>query len=95
LTRSELSLYWLSAGLASDSVATVGGLSGTGAGIGTIIAFELIGHFSDARSASLTHTFDPIVVVAGIIPFIAMILVLALVLVRNTRATQQGLVRPI
>jgi len=78
---------------ASDSVASVSGLSGTGAGIGTIIAFELIGHFSDAHQASGTHTFDPIVVVAGLIPFIGMILVL--LLVRNTRATDQGLVRRI
>ena len=77
----------------SDSVATVSGLSGTGAGIGTIIAFELIGHFSDARQASGIHTFDPIVIVAGLIPFIGMILVL--LLVRNTRATDQGLVRRI
>jgi MFS transporter, ACS family, hexuronate transporter len=77
----------------SDSVASVSGLSGTGAGIGTIIAFELIGHFSDARQASGTHSFDPIVIVAGLIPFIAMILVL--LLVRNTRATDQGLVRRI
>ena len=77
----------------SDSVASVSGLSGTGAGIGTIIAFELIGHFSDAHQASGTHTFDPIVIVAGLIPFIGMILVL--LLVRNTRATDQGLVRRI
>src|SRR6266496_5766100 len=77
----------------SDSVATVSGLSGTGAGIGTIIAFELIGHFSDTRQASGTHTFDPIVIVAGLIPFLGMILVL--LLVRNTRATDQGLVRRI
>jgi len=39
----------------SDSVATVSGLSGTAAGIGTIIAFKLIGHFSDARQASATQ----------------------------------------
>ena len=77
----------------SDSVASVSGLSGTGAGIGTIIAFELIGHLSDARQASGTHSFDPIVIVAGVIPFIGMILVL--LLVRNTRATDQGLVRRI
>jgi ACS family hexuronate transporter-like MFS transporter len=77
----------------SDSVATVSGMSGTGAGIGTIIAFELIGHLTDARQATGTHTFDPIVVVAGLIPFIGMILVL--LLVRNTRATDQGLVRRI
>jgi len=33
----------------SDAVASVSGMGGTGAGIGTIIAFELIGHFSDAH----------------------------------------------
>jgi len=77
----------------NDSVATVSGMSGTGAGIGTIIAFELIGHLTDARQATGTHSFDPIVVVAGLIPFIGMILVL--LLVRNTRATDQGLVRRI
>jgi MFS transporter, ACS family, hexuronate transporter len=77
----------------SDSVASVSGLSGTAAGIGTIIAFKLIGHFSDARQASATHAFDPIVVAAGLIPFIGMILVL--LLVRNTRATNKGLVQRI
>src|ERR1700676_1309431 len=77
----------------SDSVATVSGLSGTGAGIGTIIAFELIGHFSDLRQATATHAFDPIVIAAGVIPFVGMILVL--LLVRNTRATEEGLVRRI
>jgi ACS family hexuronate transporter-like MFS transporter len=77
----------------SDSVASVSGMSGTAAGIGTIIAFELIGHFSDAHRASAVHSFDPIVIVAGIIPFIGMILVLSLV--RNTRATERGLVRRI
>jgi MFS transporter, ACS family, hexuronate transporter len=76
---------------ASEAVATVSGMSGTGAGIGTIIAFRLIGHYSDARQAAGTHSFDPIVIAAGLIPFVAMILVL--LLVRNTRATDQGLVR--
>jgi MFS transporter, ACS family, aldohexuronate transporter len=77
----------------SDSVGSVSGLAGTGAGIGTIIAFKLIGHFSDARQAEATHSFDPIVIAAGLIPFAAMILVL--LLVRNTRATKEGLVRPV
>jgi ACS family hexuronate transporter-like MFS transporter len=77
----------------SASVASVSGLSGTGAGVGTIIAFEFIGHLSDARQASGTHSFDPIVVAAGLIPFVGMILVL--LLVRNTRATDRGLVRRI
>ena len=78
---------------ASESVASVAGISGTGAGIGTIIAFKLIGHFSDARQAAGTHSFDPIVIVAGLLPLVGMILVL--LLVRNTEATDQGLVRRI
>jgi ACS family hexuronate transporter-like MFS transporter len=77
----------------SESVASVSGLSGTGAGIGTIVAFKLVGYFSDARQATGTHSFDPIVILAGIVPFAGMILVL--VLVRNTKATDQGLVRRI
>ncbi len=77
----------------SGSVASVSGLSGTASGIGTIIAFKLIGHYSDLREAMATHVFDPIIVVAGLIPFIGMILVL--LLVRNTKATKQGLVREI
>ncbi len=77
----------------SDSVASVSGLSGTGAGIGTIVAFELIGYFSDAGQATGTHSFDPIVIAAGLVPFLGMILVL--LLVRNTAATDQGLVRRI
>ena len=77
----------------NESVATVSGMSGTGAGIGTIVAFLLIGHFSDARQAAGVHSFDPIVIVAGMVPFVAMILVL--LLVRNTRATAKGLVRQI
>jgi ACS family hexuronate transporter-like MFS transporter len=77
----------------SESVATVSGLSGTGAGLGTIVAFEMIGHFSDARRGMAGHSFDPIVIVAGLVPFVAMILVL--LLVRNSEATQQGLVRSV
>ena len=78
---------------ASEAVASVSGMSGTGAGIGTILAFLLIGHYSDARQSAATHSFDPIVIAAGLIPFIGMIFVL--LLVRNTRATDQGLVRRI
>ncbi|HXA00211.1 MAG TPA: MFS transporter [Candidatus Dormibacteraeota bacterium] len=76
-----------------DSVASVSGLSGTGAGIGTIIAFKLVGYFSDANQSMATHSFDKIIIVAGLVPFVGMLLVL--LLVRNTRATEQGLVRPI
>jgi len=66
----------------SESVASVSGLSGTGAGIGTIIAFELIGRLSDARAAASTHSFDPILITAGVVPFAGM--VLTLLLIRNT-----------
>jgi MFS transporter, ACS family, hexuronate transporter len=77
----------------NESVATVSGLSGTGAALGTIIVFELAGHLSDARIATGTHLFDPLMVIAGLIPFAGMMLVL--LLVRNTKATDQGLVRRI
>ncbi len=77
----------------SESVASVSGLGGTGTGIGTIIAFKLIGYFSDARQATGTHSFDPIIIVAGLVPLVGMILVL--LLVRNNEATNQGLVRRI
>lgn len=77
----------------SGSVASVSGLSGTGAGIGTILAFKLIGYFSDANQSLATHSFDTIIIVAGLVPFVGMILVL--LLVRNTRATDLGLTRPI
>jgi ACS family hexuronate transporter-like MFS transporter len=80
-------LYW------SESVATVSGLSGTGAALGTIVVFELAGRLSDARIATGTHLFDPLMVIAGLIPFVGMTLVL--LLVRNTKATDQGLVRRI
>jgi len=77
----------------SESVASVSGMSGTAAGVGTIIAFKLIGYFSDARAAQGTSAFDLIVVVAGLVPLAGMILVL--LLVRNTSATEAGLVRRI
>jgi ACS family hexuronate transporter-like MFS transporter len=74
-------------------VASVSGLSGTGAGIGTIIAFKLIGYLADARQGAGASSFDPIVVVAGLVPLVGMVLVL--LLVRNNRATDEGLVRRI
>lgn len=76
-----------------DAVASVSGMSGTGAGIGTIVAFKLVGYFSDANQAVAGHSFDKIIFVAGLVPFVGMILVL--LLVRNTDATRKGLVRPI
>jgi ACS family hexuronate transporter-like MFS transporter len=77
----------------SHSVASVSGLSGTGAALGTILVFELAGRLSDARIAAGTHLFDPLMILAGLIPFVGMVLVL--LLVRNTRATERGLVRKI
>jgi len=77
----------------AESVASVSGLSGTGAAIGTIVVFELAGHLSDARLATGTHLFDPLMILAGLIPFAGMILVL--LLVRNTEATERGIVRRI
>jgi MFS transporter, ACS family, hexuronate transporter len=53
--------------------------------------FELAGYISDARPAMGAHLFDPLMVQAGLIPFVGMIL--ALLLVRNTKATKEGLVR--
>ncbi len=75
----------------NESVASVSGISGTGAGIGTIVASELIGRVSDARRFAGTHSFDPIIAVAGIVPLLGMFLVL--LLLRNNKATEQGLVR--
>jgi len=70
-----------------EAVATVSGLSGTGSGLATIVAFYLIGHYSDLRQATTTHAFDPIVIVAGLVPLVGMILVL--LLVRNTEGTRR------
>jgi MFS transporter, ACS family, hexuronate transporter len=80
-------LFW------NESVASVSGLSGTGAAIGTIIVAELAGHLTDARLKTGTHLFDPLMILSGLIPFAGMILVL--LLVRNTHATEEGLVRRI
>ncbi len=77
----------------TNSVGTVSGLGGTGAAIGTIIVFELAGRISDARIATGTHLFDPLMILSGLIPLTGMLLVL--LLVRNTSATDSGLVRKI
>jgi ACS family hexuronate transporter-like MFS transporter len=57
----------------SQSVATVSGMSGTGAGLGTIISTFLIGYVSDH------YSFEPILITASFIPFLGMILVLVLI----------------
>jgi ACS family hexuronate transporter-like MFS transporter len=71
----------------TGSVASVSGLGGTGAGIGTIAAIYLTGWVSDR------YSFEPILIGASAIPIVAMFAVL--LLVRNNRATEQGLVNPI
>ena len=77
----------------SGSVASVSGMGGTLTGAGTIVATILIGRLSDARQSAGTHSFDPILIIAGIVPFVGMIL--TLLLVRNNEATERGLVRRI
>jgi len=57
----------------AGSVATVSGLSGTGAGIGTIAATFLIGVISDH------YSFRPILITASIVPIIAAALILLLI----------------
>jgi len=57
----------------SNSVATVSGMSGTGAGLGTIVSTFLIGYVSD------NYSFKPILITASFIPFLGMILVLILI----------------
>ncbi|HVN18582.1 MAG TPA: MFS transporter [Dongiaceae bacterium] len=77
----------------SGSVASVSGLGGTATGLGTILATKVVGYVSDIRQGTGVHSFDPIVITAGIVPLIGMVLVL--VLVRNNEATERGLVRRI
>ena len=69
----------------SRAVATVSGLGGTGAGLGTIASTYLIGVVADHFS------FTPILVVASFVPLLAVIAVF--VLVRNTEASGKGLVQ--
>jgi ACS family hexuronate transporter-like MFS transporter len=71
----------------SESVATVSGMSGTGAGIGTIVSTYLIGYISDR------YSFGPILIAASLIPLVGMVLVL--VLVRNRPLSGQSFVRQI
>ena len=71
----------------SESVATVSGMSGTGAGIGTIISTYLIGYISDR------YAFGPILIAASLVPLVGMVLVL--LLVRNRPASGPRFVRQI
>jgi ACS family hexuronate transporter-like MFS transporter len=61
----------------TGSVASVSGMSGTGAGIGTIAATYLTGYVADH------YSFGPILVVASIVPFFAAIAILGLVRIKE------------
>ncbi|MBI1898561.1 MAG: MFS transporter [Acidobacteria bacterium] len=57
----------------SGSVATVSGMSGTGAGLGTILSTFLIGRVSDR------YSFEPVLIAASLVPLVATALVFLLV----------------
>jgi ACS family hexuronate transporter-like MFS transporter len=69
------------------SVASVSGMSGAGAGLGTITATLITGVIADR------YSFEPILIGASLIPLGAVLAVL--LLVRNTDATDRGVVRRI
>jgi ACS family hexuronate transporter-like MFS transporter len=62
----------------SESVATVSGMSGTGAGLGTIVSTYLIGYVSDR------YSFEPILITASLVPLVGMLLVLLLIRDKQT-----------
>jgi ACS family hexuronate transporter-like MFS transporter len=68
----------------SRAVATVSGLSGTGAGIGTLISTYLIGVVADKFS------FQPIIIVASIVPCIATLVFVTMVR-RGDKPDKSGL----
>jgi len=71
----------------SSSVATVSGLSGTAAGILTILSTYLIGWVADH------YSFEPILIASSIIPVVGAVLVL--ILVRNSPRSGNGVLRKI
>ena len=71
----------------SASVASVSGMGGTGAGLGTIAAIYLTGWVADR------YSFAPILVGASVVPLVALAAVL--LLVRNTASTRAGVVHEI
>jgi uncharacterized membrane-anchored protein len=66
-----------------SAVATVSGLSGAAAGLGTVLGFKAIGYLTDSRGGAATHAFDPIMVVRGLVPFMGAIAVMALIRARR------------
>ena len=71
----------------SGSVASVSGLSGTGAGVGTVLATCLTGIVADR------YSFQPVLIVASAVPIVAAVAIL--ILVRNNSATSRGVVHEI
>ncbi len=71
----------------NEAVATVSGMSGTGAGLGTILSTFLIGWVSDH------YSFEPILIAASLIPLVGAVLVL--ILVRNSETGGNGILRRI
>lgn len=71
----------------NEAVATVSGMSGTAAGIGTIVATKTIGYVADH------YSFAPIMIASSVIPVVGAILVL--LLVRNSENSGQGILRRI
>jgi ACS family hexuronate transporter-like MFS transporter len=69
------------------SVASVSGLGGTGAGVGTIAAIYITGRVSDR------YSFAPILIGASLLPLVAVAAML--LLVRNTRESRQGILNEI
>ncbi len=65
------------------AVASVSGLSGTGAGIGTLLSTYLIGRVTDRVS------FQPIIVAASIVPCVATLLFVTMVRARKTPDPQR------
>ena len=71
----------------SGSVASVSGLGGTAAGVGTIAAIYVTGWVSDR------YSFAPILLGASVVPLIGMAAML--LLVRNTRESREGILKEI
>ncbi|MBL8235180.1 MAG: hypothetical protein JNL98_42150, partial [Bryobacterales bacterium] len=57
----------------TGSVASVSGLSGTGAGVGTILATYLTGVVSDR------YSFEPVLITASLVPLLATLALVTLV----------------
>jgi len=68
----------------SRSVASVSGMSGTAAQIGTVLCTFLVGYVSDH------YSFTPILIVASLIPVVAIVMVLTLI--RNVKNTNPDVV---